>query len=727
MGKKGSKGINKREKQEAAAAASGPSSSTHRGSNDSNGSNKDGKNSGGNAVTNDLRFAFVERDPRFMKAKRDHHKVKLDKRFAGMLTNADFTNTATVDRYGRRIQDKRGEAQLRRLYKIDGEEESSSKKQGKKSKEKAVDDPRFAKASTFESNREDSGSESEPESDSESDSSVGSGYESSEAETDNLADSTRRLDLARGEGLDSSSEESDMEWSESSGGEEEIGDFRENPYNIPRGDETRRLACVNIDWEHIRATDLYVAFSAFKPDGGSIISVVIYPSQFGKERMAREVVEGPPREIFGEASGTDSEDEDGDDSEVDLVARQVEEGDGKDFSQVKLRKYELEKLKYYYAVVTCDSVATARAIYNQCDGAEYESSANFFDLRYIPDDMSFNEEEPRDMATQIPAKYKPTEFVTQALQHSNVKLTWDQDDPDRVQVTRRRFTKDEIDDMDFKTFIASESSSEDEDDEEARQKAREKYLTLFELDKGSSDGSDGEKEVEITFTPGLSETVAAKLSSKQDQAVPEGETTLEKYMRKQKEKRQRKKEARVLAKTRAEQDEDLVSDEELPAQHVNDPFFTLENSEDDGDAGTQPVSTTRPSDKKKKWKEKADGDSGGRETGEGSRETNDAELELLIDSADDGRRHFDLKEIMRAEKLKGKKIRRKGKGARKVDTEVVQDDFKLNFSDSRFSALYESHKFAIDPNNPQFKKTSAMQELLNERRKRQRIRWAEDA
>ncbi|KAJ1676259.1 pre-rRNA-processing protein esf1, partial [Spiromyces aspiralis] len=205
------------------------------------------------------------------------------------------------------------------LYKIDGEEESSSKKQGTKSKEKAVDDPRFAKASTFESNREDSRSEPELESESESDSSVGSGYESSEAETDNLADSTRRLDLARGEGLDSSSEESDMEWSESSGSEEEeIGNFRENPDNIPRGDETRRLACVNIDWEHIHATDLYVTFSAFKPDGGSIISVAIYPSQFGKKRMAREAIEGPPREIFGEATGTDSEDEDGDDSEVDL-------------------------------------------------------------------------------------------------------------------------------------------------------------------------------------------------------------------------------------------------------------------------------------------------------------------------------------------------------------------------------------------------------------------------
>ncbi|KAJ2811979.1 pre-rRNA-processing protein esf1, partial [Coemansia sp. 'formosensis'] len=48
------------------------------------------------------------------------------------------------------------------------------------------------------------------------------------------------------------------------------------------------------------------------------------------------------------------------------------------------------------------------------------------------------------------------------------------------------------------------------------------------------------------------------------------------------------------------------------------------------------------------------------------------------------------------------------------------DDFKLNTSDPRFGALFESHNFALDPNNPNFKKTKAMKELLNESRKRRK-------
>jgi hypothetical protein len=68
--------------------------------------------------------------------------------------------------------------------------------------------------------------------------------------------------------------------------------------------------------------------------------------------------------------------------------------------------------RYYYAVIECDKLATARSIYESCDGAEFERSANFFDLRYIPDEMTFDDT-PRDTANHAPENYKPLEYVTE--------------------------------------------------------------------------------------------------------------------------------------------------------------------------------------------------------------------------------------------------------------------------------------------------------------------------
>ncbi len=65
-------------------------------------------------------------------------------------------------------------------------------------------------------------------------------------------------------------------------------------------------------------------------------SVAVYPSDFGVERMGREEVEGPGDSLGG-----------------------GEEGEGRGYSQERLRQYQLSRLKYFYAVVTCDSKGTA--------------------------------------------------------------------------------------------------------------------------------------------------------------------------------------------------------------------------------------------------------------------------------------------------------------------------------------------------------------------------------
>jgi hypothetical protein len=50
--------------------------------------------------------------------------------------------------------------------------------------------------------------------------------------------------------------------------------------------------------------------------------------------------------------------------------------------------------RYYYAIVTCDTTEAASHIYEELEGTELERSANVFDISFVPEAMSF-EDEPR--------------------------------------------------------------------------------------------------------------------------------------------------------------------------------------------------------------------------------------------------------------------------------------------------------------------------------------------
>jgi hypothetical protein len=247
----------------------------------------------------------------------------------------------------------------------------------------------------------------------------------------------------------------------------------------PTTDPTNRIACVNLDWDNLQAADLFAVFSSFlRTDarkikgkkagpGGKVLSVKIYPSEFGKERMKKEEEEGPGGGVFvtrpkvkakndsqarfedeyeseddsemgsemedlsdieeGDEEDSDEDVEDGEDEEegseegsgdededdsegedgyalpdMSRSAADVDEDDeddrssragSEDIDMNQLRQYQLERLRYYYAVATFSSIEAAEYVMAECNGTEFERTANVFDLTYVPEGMEFEDDE----------------------------------------------------------------------------------------------------------------------------------------------------------------------------------------------------------------------------------------------------------------------------------------------------------------------------------------------
>lgn len=130
-------------------------------------------------------------------------------------------------------------------------------------------------------------------------------------------------------------------------------------------------------------------------------------------------------------------------------------------------------MRYYYAVVECDTVETAAKIYEECDGLEYETSAVRLDLRFIPDNVKFDPSiPPHDQCTELPEKsvYKPILFRNTALTQTKVRCTWDETPIERRRLLKKNYTLEELEKVDLDAYLASESEDDlnnDDDDENA--------------------------------------------------------------------------------------------------------------------------------------------------------------------------------------------------------------------------------------------------------------------
>lgn len=271
------------------------------------------------------------------------------------------------------------------------------------------------------------------------------------------------------------------------------------PDDVEYTEARHRVAVVNCDWDHIRAVDLYAILFHALPLGGQLHEVSVYMSDFGKKMIEHEKTNGPDLwvtegDVATSGSGEDKELDlprveelsDGNDegnadedtaSDVqsdgwadDNPSMLTEQGeDGELFSSGKYRRYEMNRMKYYYAVATFDSPDTAAAVYNELDGMDIEASGVVLDLRYIDDDETFDK--PVSRANRIPANFKPlSSFRMAALSQSRFRISWDQDDVFRHHSVQDSFTGTTEED-DLAAYLAPPDSDDDEEGDDSHDTA----------------------------------------------------------------------------------------------------------------------------------------------------------------------------------------------------------------------------------------------------------------
>ncbi|KAG9126529.1 pre-rRNA-processing protein esf1, partial [Ceratobasidium sp. 392] len=244
----------------------------------------------------DPRFARLKTDPRFRKPRRTQNKVVVDQRFKSLLGDGEDEtekkgkghSKARVDKYGRKISKNQDKDNLRRFYRMEDEATAEAKPA-------PIVDYARGEALMESSSEEEDGDGNSEDSDAE-EVVVGRQLAQSTAKPGRGKKVTELLDVDLDESNFADLDAQAKAYSSSVPQETSSADAAK---------ATSRIAAVNLDWDHVTAAHLFRVAASVLPSGGSakVLSVTVYPSDFGRERMEREEREGPPKELFKKGRG----------------------------------------------------------------------------------------------------------------------------------------------------------------------------------------------------------------------------------------------------------------------------------------------------------------------------------------------------------------------------------------------------------------------------------------
>jgi len=690
------------------------------------------------AIMKDKRFAKIATNSKFLPVGKKKRKVAIDNRFKSMFQDERFVSKCTVDPRGR-PKTLSSKENYKKFYELKGSDESDDSEDSN-----SEEDEKFGSDTGTDQSGDDgqivsldeddsltSQSEDEEQTKEKVNSEGGDDSSDKVEEEDLIHDASvlkklhdDQVDYARGQAnlySDSSSDDPTTEEED----ETEFDKWGEMDKDAERTEEsTRRIAVCNMDWDRVGADDLFLAMSSFCPTGGFVKSVHIYVSEFGKERMEEEERHGPA-ELRRRYSNINGEKVELNDSESDEEIQKV-----KDIREI-VREYQVNKMRYYYAIAEFDCSDTADRVYKECDGKEYESSSTRFDLRFVPDEMQF-EQSPKSSCTTHPdpAQYKRKLFFNTALHQSKVKLTWDENDADKDELRKKAFEMlkevNESGDFSFAKKLIGSASSDDQHEQTIKAtkkkvlKKRKDKKNLEESEESDYEASDQEDEQTINKyrsllfgidkdqgEGGLEITWNENETSEEINNEPGGQkedlTPWEKFLKKKKDKKENKKREKRKKEGLKSSDEEIEND--IPEGiDISDPYFAEELATMKTKQSKGKVKKIRKDDEKKEEEE------------------DKTDLNLLVMDSDDEKNHFNFKTIVDEHNNKSKKKKWKKKRRQEIEKakaeKVVKDDFEVNVNDARFAAIYSRPEFNIDPSQQQFKLTRGMETLIGEKQKR---------